>query len=105
MKKNNSRDYLVGAPQYSENTRKLIKSTLQNLRIAFRKQLEDNKLDGGGCNGLVLGRRFESDNTVIWRLESTIRQHEFLENPIGWIWETLFECAAADHWYEYEKKY
>ena len=51
------------------------------------------------------GRRFNSVDSVIGRIQSATTEEDFVNNSWEWVWAALEDCAAADWWYTYEKEY
>ncbi len=85
---------MFGAKQYSTDVRAKALEMIQTLRP--RVVLPDDALKG---------TRFNSDDRILWELESSATEDKFIEDPAFHVCAALVESARSDHWYTYEKKW
>lgn len=82
----------VGAPKFSEATRNKILPVLQMMRMTM--QLPEEALKGS---------RFNSNEHVLWLLESGATEAEVNGNLLEAARLGLEEAAKSDWWYTHEK--
>jgi hypothetical protein len=90
------------ARNLSKEARESLVKVLPEAREKF-KAVQRILLDRG--TQTYLGSRFESDDAVLARVGNVASSDEVLSNPMGWALDALRDCAAADHWYEFEKSW
>lgn len=54
---------------------------------------------------LLAGRRFSNDDCLIARVATAYTNDEVIADIEFVVYDGLFDCAASDHWYEFEKEY
>lgn len=87
---------------FSEKTKALAFSLFDELRPIF---LKENAKGFDRYERYYSGRRFNTNDTLLVRIESATVESEFLASPKEWAWEALRECAASDYWYTFEKQW
>lgn len=107
----------IPAAPLSEAAVLVLKRALPRARDLFEAALRSGELDRHG--DFHLGQRYRSLYDVQHRIESAIDKEppifsgdrvgggeaEFLADPEAWALDALRDCAAADHWYTFEKDY
>jgi len=79
---------MFGAALYSPEVRAKALEMIQTLRP--RVVLPDDALKG---------TRFNSDDRILWELESRATEDKFIEDPAFHVCAALVESAKSDHWY------
>lgn len=87
---------------YSENSIEKFKKSIDLARDSFKKQFS-SEIDHR--NELELGRRFKSDDDILWVLESNVKEEDFILNTESILNNILLGAAETDYYYTYEKQW
>ena len=83
-----------GSPDYSERTEDLLRWCIDSVRRSYiLGNLE------------MRGERFLDDDKVLERISSSATEPEVLKAPLSWTHAALQDCASADYYYTYEKRW
>lgn len=98
---NRCNGYQLGVKMSAESRAKLAE-ILPGAREAFQEYVGDDTGPGGNYE---FGHRFLDDVCVEERIATAAGAGEFMADPMAWALDGLRDCAGADHWYTYEKKW
>ena len=93
---------------YSPGARKLTDDESQTIEVLLpeaRKIFRDVASQGLVTEDIHYGHRFHDAETVKLRIASASNDGEVLKDAMVWVLDALRDCAMADHWYTFEKKW
>lgn len=80
------------APKYSQATKDHVTDVVKELRpYIFR------------TDSMERGSRFNSNEYIIWILESNFDEKTLMSNTYQWVLAALIEAGKSDYWYSNEK--
>ena len=87
--------------KYSTETDNKIKDLLKSLRQQVKAEFD-------GCDHtkqLFAGMSFKSDEMIIWRMASAVKENDLPADLTPVIREALLDAADSDYYYQFEKNW
>lgn len=82
----------IGVTSYSRDTKLAALALIKGMRPIIK--LVENE---------SAGQRFNNDERILWNLESSATEDQFLLEPYDTTYAAFVEAAKADYWYSHEK--
>ena len=90
--------------EYTDETKQKIEQMLPDARRIFNKEYS-HAIDDPHRYELYQGRRFYSDSTIVYALESCYNETDFKLNPDRCLNDILCGACSSDYYYMFEKQW